>query len=112
MMRLLGMASLVVVFCGLSDTVAAQEEAPISKAITTELDVSDLKQWYCSTQSFIEKTDTLRGLFDRVAANSVVFVNAQGEKISAPLPQAWKKSPKCTINERTNEKIEKSEKSG
>lgn len=97
-MTLLGLMSMAS-----SPAMAAQESSGT---------VSDLQQWYCKAQNFIDDVGPLQSWFDRVKKNSIVFVDNQGKKTDSPIVVAWKKTPECLINERTNEKSEKTEKSG
>ncbi|RUO48583.1 hypothetical protein [Pseudidiomarina donghaiensis] len=97
-MTLLGLISIF------SSPVMATQESPHS--------VSDLQQWYCKAQDFIDEAGLVQSWLDRVKKNSIVFVNNQGVQTASPVVVAWKKTPECLINERTNEKSEKTEKSG
>jgi hypothetical protein len=85
---------------------------PVMAAQETSDTVSDLQQWYCKAQNFIDEVGVVQSWFDRVKKNSIAFVDNQGMKTESPVVVAWKKTPECLINERTNEKSEKTEKSG
>ncbi|CUA85432.1 hypothetical protein [Pseudidiomarina woesei] len=86
--------------------------SPVMAAQDSSGTVSDLQQWYCKAQNFIDDIEPVQSWFDRVKKNSIVFVDNQGVKTASPVVVEWKKTPECLINERTDEKNEKTEKSG
>lgn len=106
--------SVLVIACWASAAPAQETTAETTPVQSKEplLQTSDLKKWYCDGQMAIESVDFLRSWFDRVNHNAVQFVGDNGQPVASPVDLSWKKSPECINSERTNEKSEKSEKSG